>query len=144
LVGNKPPLPSRGLLGGGQVPGEMEGVMVNCPHNPFPAPGFHLKSYENLFCYFGPDRVVAVGRDFVIFVFGHQRFAHIVKQGGPEQIRITIGGTGLKGQFGVLGYIALSVVLFRLGSTCKGVEFWNIVNDSIPPPRITSSQFFFD
>jgi hypothetical protein len=44
----------------------------------------------------------------------------------------------------VLGYIALSVVLFRLGSTCKGVEFWNIVNDSIPPPRITSSQFFFD
>jgi hypothetical protein len=44
----------------------------------------------------------------------------------------------------VLGHIALSVVPFRLGSACKGIEFWNSMNDSIPPPRITSSQFFFD
>jgi hypothetical protein len=88
--------------------------------------------------------VVAVGRDIIIFVLGDQRFAHIVKKCGPEQVRITIGGTGLDCQFGVLGHIALSVVPFRLGSTCKGIEFGNVVNDSIPPSRITSSQFFFD
>jgi hypothetical protein len=70
LVGNEPPVPLGGLLGGGQVPGEMEGVMVNCPHNPFPADWFHLKSFENPFCYLGPDRVVAVGRDIIIFVLG--------------------------------------------------------------------------
>lgn len=43
LVGNEPPVPLRGLLGGGQVPGKMEGVMPNCPHDSFPACGSHLK-----------------------------------------------------------------------------------------------------
>jgi hypothetical protein len=122
----------------------MEGVMPNCPDDPLPAFGFHLKYSEYPFCYLGPNRMVAVGRDLIIFVLGHQRLAHIVKQGGPEQIRITIGFTGLNGQLGVRGHITLCMVPFRLGSTCKGIEFRNSLNDSIPPPRITSSQFFFD
>jgi hypothetical protein len=122
----------------------MEGVMPNCPDDPLPAFGFHLKSLENPFCYFGPDRMVAVGRNLIIVVFGHQRLTHIVKKCGPEQIGIAIGSTGLNGQFGVLGHITLSMVPFRLGSTYKGIEFGNSVNDSIPPPRIASSQFFFD
>jgi hypothetical protein len=46
----------------------MEGVMPNCPDDSFRACGFHLKSFEDPFCYLSPDYVVAVGRDPIIFV----------------------------------------------------------------------------
>jgi hypothetical protein len=88
--------------------------------------------------------MVPMGRDLVALVLGHQRFTHVMKEGSPEEIGITVKGTGFHRQYGVLGHIALSVILSRLRGASKLGELRDSRNDSVPPARITFPQLFLD
>ena len=50
--------------------------MPDCPDDPLPAFGFHLKSIENPFCYFSPDRMVAMDQGRVIAAGDPQAVLH--------------------------------------------------------------------
>jgi hypothetical protein len=67
-----------------------------------------------------------------------------MKQGGPEEIGITVRGTGFHRQYGVLGHIALGVILRRLGGTSKLGKLRDSLNDSVPPTGITFPQLYLD
>jgi hypothetical protein len=67
-----------------------------------------------------------------------------MKQGGPEEIGITVRGTCFHGQSGVIGHIALGVILNRLGSRGEFSEFRDRLNHSVPPTSIAFPQFCLD
>ena len=116
--------------------------MTDCPNNQFSSLAIYLESLQNSFSYLGSYGMVPMGRDLVALILGHQRFAHVMEEGSPEEIGITVIGTGLNSQLGMLGHIALGVILSRLRSTSKLGKLRDGLNDSVPPARITSSQQF--
>jgi hypothetical protein len=84
--------------------------------------------------------MVTMGRDLIILFPGYQRLAHVVEQSRPEQIRITIRGASFNGQSSVFGHITFGVVHRRLGSPGQGGEFWDGLNNTIPPTWLKSPK----